>query len=212
MAQGEPVRVVVDAALSSFVAGGGAAVGAVLLALPVALLVARYPSRVASLLETLTFTGYALPGIVIALAVVFLATTAVPVFYQTLVLLVLAYAVRFMPQAIGTVRAAAVSVGPRVEEAGRTLGDGPVRAFLRLTLPLLRPALVAGGALVFLTTVKELPMALLLGPIGFDTLATEIWDAASEGFYARAAGPAALLLILSAATVAVLLRNEEGAR
>jgi iron(III) transport system permease protein len=212
MVQGEPVRVVVDAAISSFVAGGGAAVGAVLLALPVALLVARYPSRVASLLETLTFTGYALPGIVIALAVVFLATTAVPVLYQTLILLVFAYAVRFMPQAIGTVRAAAVSVGPRIEEAGRTLGDGPVRAFLRLTVPLLRPALVAGGALVFLTTVKELPMALLLGPIGFDTLATEIWDAASEGFYARAAGPAALLLVLSAATVAVLLRNEEGAR
>jgi iron(III) transport system permease protein len=212
IAQGEPVRVVVDAAVNSFLAGGGAALAAALLALPVALLVARYPSRVASLLETLTFTGYALPGIVIALAVVFLATTAVPVLYQTLVLLVFAYAVRFMPQAIGTLRAAAVSVGPRVEEAGRTLGDGPVRAFVRLTLPLLRPALVAGGALVFLTTVKELPMALLLGPIGFDTLATEIWDAASEGFYARAAGPAALLLALSAATVAVLLRNEETAR
>ena len=212
MGQGEPLRVVVDAAFNSFLAGGGAAVGAVVLALPVALLVARYPSRIASLLETLTFTGYALPGIVIALAVVFLATTTVPVLYQTLIVLVFAYAVRFMPQAIGTVRAAAVSVGPRVEEAGRTLGDGPVRAFVRLTLPLLRPALVAGGALVFLTTVKELPMALLLGPIGFDTLATEIWDAASEGFYARAAGPAALLLVLSAATVAVLLRNEEDAR
>ena len=51
-----------------------------------------------------------------------------------------------------------------------------------------------------------------LGPIGFDTLATEIWDASSEGFYTRAAGPAAVLLVLSAATVAVLLRNEEGAR
>ena len=212
MSQGEPVRVVLDTTANSLLAGGGAAAGAVVLALPVSLLVARYPSRVASVLETLTFTGYALPGIVLALAVVFLATTAVPVVYQTLVLLVFAYAVRFMPQAIGTVRAAAVSVGPRVEEAGRTLGDGPVRAFRRLTLPLLRPALVAGGTLVFLTTVKELPMALLLGPIGFDTLATEIWDAASEGFYARAAGPAALLLVLSAATVAVLLRNEEGAR
>ena len=79
-------------------------------------------------------------------------------------------------------------------------------------MPLLRPALVAGGALVFLTTVKELPMALLLGPIGFDTLATEIWDAASEGFYARAAGPAALLLVLSAAPVAGLLGNEETTR
>ena len=50
-----------------------------------------------------------------------------------------------------------------------------------LTLPYLRPALVAGAAVVFLTVVKELPLALLLAPIGFDTLATEIWDAASSG-------------------------------
>ena len=207
--QGEPVRLVVDGTVNSFIAGGGAALGAVALALPIGLLVARFPSRLASLVEGATYTGFALPGIVIALSVVFLATNVVPVLYQTLALLVLAYAIRFLPQAVGAVRAAVVGVGPRVEEAGRSLGDGPVRAFVRLTLPLLRPALVAGGALVFLTTVKELPMALLLGPIGFETLATEIWDAASEGFYARAAGPAMLLLALSAATVAILLRSDE---
>jgi iron(III) transport system permease protein len=62
---------------------------------------------------------------------------------------------------------------------------------------------------VFLAIVKELPMALILGPIGFETLATEIWSATSEGFYARAAGPASLLLVLSAGTVAVLLREDE---
>ena len=210
--QGESVRLVADAALNSFLAAGGAGLGAVLLALPVALLVARYPSRLAAFVENASYTGYALPGIVIALAVVFLATNVMPPLYQTLALLVVAYAVRFMPQAVGTLRAAIGGVGPQVEEAGRTLGDGPVRAFLRLTIPLLRPSLVAGGALVFLTTVKELPMALLLGPIEWDTLATEIWDAASEGFYARAAGPAALLLGLSAATVAILLRSEDRTR
>ncbi|MGZ8579501.1 MAG: iron ABC transporter permease, partial [Actinomycetota bacterium] len=69
-----------------------------------------------------------------------------------------------------------------------------------------------GAALVFLTVVKELPLALLLAPIGFETLATEIWDAASSGFYARAAGPAALLLVLSVATVALLLRAEDRSR
>jgi len=207
--QGEPVRLVVDGAVNSFIVGGAAAVGAVLLALPVAFLVARHPARLTTFIERATYSGYALPGIVVALSVVFLAVNAIPFLYQTLLLLVIAYAVRFLPQAVGSARAALVAVGPRVEEAGRTLGDGPLRAFLRLTLPLLRPALVAGGALVFLTTVKELPMALLLGPIGFDTLATEIWDAASEGFYARAAAPAALLLVLSAGTVAVLLRSEE---
>ena len=71
---------------------------------------------------------------------------------------------------------------------------------------------MAGAALVFLTVVKELPLALLLAPIGFETLATEIWDAASSGFYARAAAPAALLIAVSIASVAVLLRAEDRAR
>ena len=212
VAQGEPVRLVVDATLNSFLAGAGAAVGAIILAVPVALLVARHAGTLSRLVERSAFTGAALPGIVIALSVVFLATNLVPPLYQTLLLLVVAYAVRFLPQAVGSARAALEAMGTRVEEAGRTLGDGPARAFSRLTLPLLRPALIGGGALVFLTTVKELPMALLLGPIGFETLATEIWDAASEGFYARAAAPAALLLALSAGTVAILLRGEEPAR
>jgi iron(III) transport system permease protein len=212
LGQGEPLRLVFDVALDSLLVGGTSAVAAVGLALAVGLLAARFPSRLASFVETASYTGYALPGIVVALAMVFLATRTLPVVYQTLLLLVAAYAVRFMPQAIGGIRSGLGQLGHGVEEAGRTLGDGPVRAFTRLTLPALRPALVAGGALVFLTVVKELPLALLLAPIGFETLATEIWDAASSGFYARAAAPAALLLGLSVATVAVLLRAEEGPR
>ena len=212
LGQGEPLRLVPDAALSSIIVGGTSAVAAAALALVVGLLAARFPSRLASFVGTASYTGYALPGIVVALAMVFLATRTLPIVYQTLLLLVAAYAVRFMPQAIGGIRSGLGQLGRGVEEAGRTLGDGPLRAFARLTLPALRPALLAGGALVFLTVVKELPLALLLAPIGFQTLATEIWDAASSGFYARAAGPAALLLGLSVATVALLLRAEDGPR
>ena len=212
LAAGEPLRFLVDVALDTFLVGAVSALGAAVLALPVALLAARYRSRLTWAIESSTFAGYALPGIVVALAMVFLATRSVPILYQTLVLLVLVYAIRFLPQALGGLRSALTTAGPRLEEAGRTLGDGPVRAFVRLTLPYLRPSLVAGGALVFLTVVKELPLALLLAPIGFDTLATEIWDAAASGFYARAAAPAALLFVLSVATVAVLLRAEDDAR
>lgn len=208
MAAGEPLRLVADVAIDSFVVGAVAAVAAVVLALPVALLAARYRSRLTWFIESSSFAGYALPGIVVALAMVFLATRTVPILYQTLALLVGVYAIRFMPQAIGGLRAALGTAGSRMEEAGRTLGDGPIRAFASLTLPYLRPAAVAGGALVFLTVVKELPLALLLAPIGFETLATEIWDAATSGFYARAAGPAALLLVISLGTVALLLRAE----
>ena len=210
--QGEPLRLVLDVALDSFVVGAAAALLAVGLAVPVALLAARYRGRRSSFVESAIYSGYALPGIVVALSMVFFATRALPPLYQTLALLVIVYAVRFMPQAIGGARSALVAAGPRLEEAGRTLGDGPVRAFTMLTMPYLRPALVAGAAVVFLTVVKELPLALLLAPIGFDTLATEIWDAASSGFYARAAAPAALLMALSIGTVAVLLRVEDPGR
>jgi iron(III) transport system permease protein len=206
--QGATFRVGVDAIAGSLVTGVAAAVLAAVLALPVALLAARYRSRLGPIVEASSYAAFALPGIVVALALVFLATSAVPILYQTLILLIAAYAVRFLIQAILPVRATLARVGPRVEEAGRTLGDGPVRAFTRLTLPLLRPAVLSGMALVFLSVVKELPMALILGPIGFETLATEIWSTTSEGFYSRAVGPAAILLVLSTATVAVLLREE----
>lgn len=209
---GEPIRLVVEVARDTFLVGAAAAVAAVMLALPVAVLAARHRSRLSRFVESSAFAGYALPGIVVALAMIFLVTRSVPLLYQTMALLILVYGFRFMPQAVGGLRAALGTAGPRLEEVGRTLGDGPVRAFTRLTLPFMRPAFVAGAALVFLTVVKELPLALLLSPIGFDTLATEIWDAATNGFYARAAAPAALLVALSIGTVALLMRADEAPR
>ncbi|HYH93221.1 MAG TPA: iron ABC transporter permease [Candidatus Saccharimonadales bacterium] len=209
MLDGEPLRLVVGIAAQTMVVGVLAATLAVVLAVPVAVLGARYPSRLASAITAAVDAGYALPGIVVALAMVFLATRTLPFLYQTIALLVAVYAVRFIAQAMGGLRASVAAVGARFEEVGRTLGDSPVRAFAHLTVPAVRPALVAGAALVFLTVVKELPLALLLGPIGFETLATEVWDAASSGFYARAAVPAAMLLLLSMATVGLLLRAED---
>jgi iron(III) transport system permease protein len=208
LAQGEAFRVAGPAIAGSLGMGLAGAALAAVLALPVGLLLARHPSRIAGWVERSSYASFALPGIVVALALVFLTTSAVPFLYQTLLLLAIAYAIRFLAQAFGPVRATLARVGTRIEEAGRTLGDGPVRVFVGVTMPLLRPAILSGAALVFLGIVKELPMALILGPIGFETLATEIWSATSEGFYSRAAGPASLLLVLSAATVAVLLREE----
>ncbi len=208
LAQGEAFRLAGPAIVGSLVTGVAAAGLAAAVALPVGLLLARHPGATSALVERSSYSTFALPGIVVALALVFVTTSTLPFLYQTLALLVGAYAVRFLVQAFGPVRTTLVRLGPRLEEAGRTLGDGPVRVFAGVTMPLLRPAIVAGAALVFLGVVKELPMALILGPIGFETLATEIWSATSEGFYARAAGPAALLLVLSAATVAVLLRED----
>jgi iron(III) transport system permease protein len=203
-------RLVIDVGLlaNTLLAGSAAAAVAVALALPVAVLAVRWPGRLARLVEAGSFGSYVLPGIVVALAMVFLATSALPALYQTFVLLVLAYAVRFLPQAVAPTREGLGRVSIRLEEAARLLGRSPVSVFREVSLPLLRPALVAAAALVFLTTVKELPMTLLLGPTGFRTLATSVWSAVGEGFYARAAVPGLILVAVSIAGVGFLLRSE----
>ena len=186
-----------------------AAVGA---SLPVAVLASRYPSVVSRTLERLSYAGNALPGIVIALSLVFFAANYATPVYQTLALLVFAYVVRFFPQALAGSHSALGRVSPRLEEAGRSLGRGPASVFGRITVPLLTPGLVAGAALVFLSTMKELPATLLLRPIGFETLATEIWRYTAVASYSRAALPALLLIAVSAPLVFLLrTRTTSGA-
>lgn len=186
-----------------------AAVAAVLAALPVALLAARRRSGAAALVERLTYLGYALPGIVVALALVFFGANFALFLYQTLAMLVFAYVVRFLPQAVGAAQAALAQVSPHLEEAARGLGRTPLRAWREVTLPLILPGLASGAALVFLTAMKELPATLLLSPIGFRTLATATWSAASEGLFAQAAVPALLLVLCSLPPLYALLGRED---
>ena len=172
--------------------------------LPVAILSVRYPRHWTLALERLSYAGNALPGIVIALALVFFAANYATPVYQTTVLLVFAYVVRFFPQALAGSHSALVRVSPRLEEAARGLGRTPASVFARVTAPLLAPGLLAGAALVFLSTMKELPATLLLRPIGFETLATEIWKYTSVAAYSRAALPALVLIAVSAPIVYLL--------
>jgi len=181
-----------------------AAAVAVLATLPVAVLAVRYPSGWTTALERLSYTGNALPGIVIALALVFFAANYATPIYQTTALLVFAYVVRFFPQALAGSHSALVRVSPRLEEAARGLGRSPSAVFARVTAPLVAPGLLAGGALVFLSTMKELPATLLLRPIGFETLATEVWKYTSVASYSRAALPALVLIVVSAPIVYLL--------
>ena len=195
--------------LNSVSASAFAAIAAALAALPIAFLATRYPLRWTRLLERLSFAGNALPGIVIALSLVFFAANYASPLYQTLALLVFAYVVRFLPQALAGVESSLAAVGPRVEEAARSLGRGPLAAALTVTVPLIRSGIFAGAALVFLSAMKELPATLLLRPIGFETLATEIWKLTSVGAYSRAAVPALLLIAASAPFVYFLSSRHE---
>ena len=122
--------------------------------------------------------GFALPGVVIALSLVFWIIDApiVDRWYQTLPLLILAYVLHFGAQATRAAHVAVEAVPRRLGDAAATLGAGRTRRFLTVELPLMTPGLLAGAGLVMLSTMKELPATLLLAPtVGFDTLATDIW-------------------------------------
>jgi len=205
----EPVWPGLDLVVNSLGVSLAAAAVTTAAAVPVVLLARRSPGRLARVVEGLSWSGYALPGIVVALALVFFGATVVPIAYQTLAMLIFAYAVLFLPQAIGAVRSSLVQVTPSIEEASLLLGATRRETFQRVMLPLLRPGLTAGGGLVFLTAMKELPATLLLAPTGFGTLSTRVWNATNEGFLGRSAGPALALVALSSVPMAFLLARNE---
>lgn len=181
------------------------------LALPVAVLVVRRASRLTRLFERLTYASSALPGIVVALAYVFWSTNYALPLYQKMPVLLLAYVILFIPQAVGAQRASLLQLPPSLEEAGQSLGKSPLAVFRQITWPLIRPGILAGGALVFLTCMKELPATLILSPLGFNTLAMQVWTNVEEAFFARAAAAALLLLLLSSIPLAWLTMREKSA-
>ncbi len=191
--------------LSASLLGAGLAM---LLALPIAILVVRRPGRLSRLFEQLSYASFALPGIVVALAYVFFGTNYAASLYQTLPMLLIAYVILFIPQAVGAQRSSLLQVSSTLEEAAQSLGKRPSTIFRRITLPLVKPGMLAGAALVFLTCMKELPATLILSPLGFNTLSAEIWANIGEAFFARAAAPTLLLLLLSSIPLAwMTLRN-----
>ena len=183
----------------------GAAV-TVVAALPAALVAARYRTRTAAAVERSVYLAHALPGIVIALSLVFFSARLGSL-YQRLPVLVFAYFVLFLPLAVSAVYTSAVQAPPVLDQVARSLGRGPLAVFGSITVPLLTPGVAAGAALVFLTCMKELPATLLLQPIGFDTLATTVWSSTSAGSYGEAALPAFLLVATSALPTWMLSRR-----
>ncbi|MGH3437244.1 MAG: ABC transporter permease, partial [Sciscionella sp.] len=203
-----PIGALASATVTSLGLGLAAAVVTTLLALPVALLAERHRGRLAVLLERSTYVAHALPGIVIALSLVFVAIHFAQPLYQSTPLLVAGYAILFLPMAMVGVRTGLAQTSPALTEAARALGNRPTTALRRVTLPLVAPGLGAAVALVFLMVATELTTTLLLAPIGTQTLATQVWSETGTLSYAAAAPYAALMVLISAPAVYLLTRNQ----
>lgn len=182
------------------------------LAVPLGILSARHRGAAVTALERSVYVAHGLPGIVVALSLVFVGVTVLRPLYQSTPMLTLAYAVLFLPLAVGSVRSSVLQSPVQLEEVGHSLGKGRWGVLFHVTLPLAAPGIGAGTALVMLAIVKELPATLLLHPTGMETLAMNLWSETTVGRYAAAAPAALALMLLSSVPTWILTRTTGGYR
>ncbi|MBC1235834.1 iron ABC transporter permease [Nostoc sp. 2RC] len=194
--------------LNSIGAAGLAALATTIFALPVAILAVRFPNKITAIIERCSYIGFGVPGIVVALSLVFFGANYLPMLYQTLPMLIFAYLVLFLPQSVGTVRSSLLQLNPQIEESARSLGRNAWQTLKEVTLPLVQPGILSGAVLVFLTAIKELPATILLAPIGFTTLAMQIWQATENVDFADAAAASLAMLLVSIGSTLLVLSQE----
>ena len=146
------------------------------------------PGRLAS-------TGYALPGTVLAIAVLLPLTQLDDALNNwlepfglspglllsgTLFAMIFAYVVRFYAIAHGALESSFLRISPSLDMASQSMGKGPLQTLWRVHLPLLKRGILTAGLLVFIECMKELPAALLLRPFNFETLATHVFQYVSD--------------------------------
>ena len=193
---------------NSTLLSGLAATAAVIVGLPLAYLASRKPTWLNLGCLQAAYAGYVLPGPVAALAVLVLFLKILPFFYGTVLVLIVAYVLHFLPAGLQSLEPSIQQITPNLEEVSRTLGLGVRETWRRVTLPLIRNGVIVAWVLVFLQTMKELPATLLLRPVGFDTLAIRVWLEASEEYYQLAA-PSALLIVLVGLPALFLLLSRD---
>nr|MBI3613911.1 iron ABC transporter permease [Nitrospirota bacterium] len=193
---------------NSLLLSGSAATLAIVIGMPLAYAASRRPSKLHILCAQAVYAGYVLPGPVGALALLVLVSHLAPFWYGTILVLIAAYVLHFLPAGLQTMEPALQQVTPNLEEAARSLGYGPAGTLRAVTLPLIRGGFIAAWVLMFLQCMKELPATLLLRPVGYDTLAVRVWLEASEEYYHLAA-PSALLIVAMTIPAILLLVSKD---
>ena len=197
-----------DGLLESLIGSVGVAVPSAVccavLVVPFAYIGVRYASRFSNMLARVPYVIYAIPPLAFALSIIFFVGSR-----ETILVLICACVLHFLAEAIGPVRSTLYQASPYLEEAARSLGCSPFQAFFRTLFPLLIRGMLTATALVFLATMRELPLTLLLRPPEYETLAVNVWDYTGEAMFAQAAPYAFLILLFSALFVGFLIRKEE---
>ena len=204
LSAGNSVRAVFGGVVGSLSVSLLAALFSVIVSTPIIIMVSQYRSKFGNVLERIMLALYGLPHISVGVAILFITIKIFPSIYQSFTALIISYLIVFLPQAIGAGQASMEQVKSNYLDASAVLGMSKLKSFYRITLPLIYRGLFAGGALVFLSTMKELPQTLLLRPTGLNTMAIDIWSYASEGLFTQAAFSSFILLAISAIPTYIL--------
>lgn len=197
---------VFDAFARSMGVSAAGALLTILCALPLVWASIRYRNLLTVWIERLPFLLHAVPGLVIALSLIYFSINYAPSVYQTFVVVVLAYFILYLPMAQTTLRSSMEQLPKGMEQVGGTLGRGHFFIFRTLVLPSILPGITAAFALVFLNLMKELTATLLLTADDVHTLSTAVWEYTSDAQYA-AATPYALMLVLFSGLPVFLLKK-----
>ena len=197
------------AAISTVSVAALGALIALVMSAPLGIVLSGPSTRVGTIAQRIITVGHGLPGVVVGLAVVSIGSK-LGALYQTTFLLAFAYALLFLAKSVASMSSSLSRVPNSVKDVASTLGMNQWMVIKRVVAPIAAPGIGLGTILVFLTAMKELPATLMLRPTGFDTLATQIWSAASINRFNEAA-PYALILVLIAALPTFLISRPDKA-
>ncbi|WP_301668358.1 ABC transporter permease [Neisseria basseii] len=197
---------VFDAFARSMGVSAAGALLTILCALPLVWASIRYRNLLTVWIDRLPFLLHAVPGLVIALSLIYFSINYAPSVYQTFIVVVLAYFMLYLPMAQTTLRTSLEQFPKGMEQVGATLGRGHFFIFRTLVLPSILPGITAAFALVFLNLMKELTATLLLTADDVHTLSTAVWEYTSDAQYA-AATPYALMLVLFSGLPVFILKK-----
>jgi iron(III) transport system permease protein len=172
----------------------------------IGVLVSRRTNLNTSLLDGAFMVPYVMPGIVIGIAFIAAFNTGPIVLTGTAAIIVLSIFIRRLPYSVRTTAAAVRQIAPSMEEAAISLGYSPFRSFLRVTVPLIVPGIIAGGMLSFVTAINELSSSLVLYVGATMTMPVRIYLLILDGDFGTAAAMSTILLVLSGAAVYIAFR------
>ena len=189
------------------------------LALLMAFSARTYNSPFAKIAVRISTMGYALPGTVLAVGL-FVPVAAIdnalgaigvptPLLQGTMVVMLLAYSVRFMAVAFSPLESNLLRITPSIDAASRSLGVSGIKMLTKVHLPMVKGGLLTAMLLVFVDVMKELPITLMTRPFGFNTLAVRIFELSSEGLWERAALPALAIVLVGLIPAFILIRKSD---